>query len=175
MGFGKDGKGVIIYESRSQAIGVLGANAGILVGTKLATTDNFRMLKGEVTAILSGLTAAEGQGLLFGIADGDLTLVEIEEALDLNGPLDMGDLVIAEQAGRPVFVLGVYEIMEVASTQGLFRDKLTGAPMITHKTRWTFRDASKGWNYFVYSPGAAFTTGATVKIHAKSFGVWVNA
>ncbi len=38
--------------------------------------------------------------------------------------------------------------------------------------RWTF-SRTKSWNFFVYNLGAAITTGATVIIKAKSFGVWV--
>ncbi len=36
MGFGKDGKGVIIRESKAQALGGLGAGVPILIGAQLA-------------------------------------------------------------------------------------------------------------------------------------------
>lgn len=174
MGFGKDNKGAIVYESRGQALAALGANAAILIGTKLATTDDFRMLKAEVVASISGLTAGEGEGLAFGLADGDLSVTEVEEALDLNGPLARDDIVITEQAQRPVFLLGSYNPSSSGSTAGEFADKMSGAPFIIGKPRWTFHNNGKGWNWFVYNTGQALTTGSTVKIHAKNFGVWLE-
>ncbi len=95
MGFGKDGKGVIIREGRAQAIGALAAATGFLIATKLATLERFRMLKSEVFASIIGLTGGEGTGLVFGLADGDLTLAEIEEAIELGGPLGPNDIVVA--------------------------------------------------------------------------------
>ncbi len=55
MGFGKDGLGVIIIEARLQAIGTLAQNTGILIGTKLATLERFRMLKSQIVATLRGV------------------------------------------------------------------------------------------------------------------------
>ncbi len=57
MGFGKDKKGSILMESRSQALGALAADAGILIGTKLALTEDFRMLKSNVHAMVMNSVA----------------------------------------------------------------------------------------------------------------------
>ncbi len=49
MGFGKDGKGVIIRDDPTEALGTLGAKDVIVVVTgKTQITTHFRMIKTEV-------------------------------------------------------------------------------------------------------------------------------
>ncbi len=174
MGFGKDGKGVIITELRSQAIGTLAAATALLIGTKLATVERFRMLKTECNALIFGTIAAtEFGGMLLGIADGDLTVAEIEEQIEANGPLGPNDVVLSEQAMRPVFIVGAIDIGPAANnTVIMFRDVQSNAPQIRATPRWTFA-RTKSWNWFLYNSGEAPTTGASVRVTAKNFGVWV--
>ncbi len=173
MGFGKDGKGAIVVEQRSQALGALGALTGIIVGTKLALIDDFRYLKGEILAGCVDLQSGEGDNLILGIADGNLTLAEIEAALETNGPLSKQDPVGADVAERPVFILGVMH-HSTDSFYQRFYDAKTGAPMIQGKPRWTF-GATSSWNYFVYNQAdVAIQTGATLLLQSKVFGVWVG-
>ncbi len=170
MGFGKDGKGVIIKESRTQALGALANSAGILIGTKLATLERFRMLKTEVMASIVSLTSGEGSGLWMGLADGDLSLAEIEAAIESNGPLGPNDSVQEAIADRFIMILGAGDI-EVA-TEYLFHNH-NGGHLMTATPRWTFA-RTKSWNWFVYNQGTVLTTGATVNIKVKDFGVWVT-
>ncbi len=175
MGFGKDGKGVIIVEGRSQALGTLASSAGILIGTKLAILERFRMLKAEITARVSGLTVGEIHGSRLYLADGDLTLVEIEAQIESNGPLGPNEIAPADIAERPVFLAGVFE--ENGAGGGtpiaLCKDKETNAPVVMLNPKWTFA-RTKSWNWVLYNAtGSAFTTGASVSILAKEFGVWV--
>ncbi len=170
MGFGKDGKGVIIRESRNQALGALANSAGILIGTPTATLERYRMIKLELNASITSLTSGEGSGLKIGIADGDLTLAEIEEALETNGPLGPNDTVQAAIAERMIILLGTIDFE--TGTVGVFENEQGGHQM--DKTiRWTFA-RTKGWNFFVYNMGGALTTGPNVRIVVKSFGVWVT-
>lgn len=170
MGFGKDGKGSIVREFRTQALGALASNAGILIGTKLGLLERFRVLKYELWAALTGLTSGEGTGLIIGIADGDFTLVEIEGALESNGPLGPNDTVIAAAVERFVILLGAVD--RETGTEAIFENN-TGGHMMEKNLRWTF-SRTKSWNLFVYNLGAALTTGATVDIRGKAFGVWVT-
>ncbi len=169
MGFGKDGKGVIIRESRNQALGALAASAAIIVGTNLAILERFRMLKSEIWASITGLTSTEGTGLLFGLADGDLALAEIEIAIENNGPLGPNDdsAVLSE---RPVWLIGAVD--RETGQEAIFENE-EGGHMLVVKPRWTFA-RTKSWNWFVYNHGAAITTGATIEIRVKEFGVWVT-
>ncbi len=170
MGFGKDGKGIIIREQRNQALGALSQSAGIIIGTNLATLERYRMLRCEMIATVIGLTTGEGTGLLFGLADGDLTLAEIEAAIETNAPVGPNDTIGAEVAQRPVWFMGAVD--RETGTEAIFENE-NGGHMLVIKPRWTFA-RTKSWNFFVYNLGAAITTGATVSIRDKLFGVWVT-
>lgn len=167
MGFGKDGKGVIIYEGQSQALTTLAAGSVIKIGTPLAITEDFRMIKSEILATLEGLTANEGP-FDFGLADNELSTAEIQATLDTDGPLDSNDYAAKETAERPVFLIGRFA---GESSNNTNLDKNTGK--INHVTRWTFKN-DDGWCFWIRNAGpAALTTGATVRLLAKHFGVWV--
>ncbi len=171
MGFGKDGKGVIMRETRSQTIGTLAAQSGLIIGTNIPTLERFRMLKTEVLAAITGLTAGEEQGLYIGLADGDLDLAEIEAAIELDGPLGPNDSVTESIAERWQQWLGSAHA-DALETECIFLNA-EGGYMLNATPRWTFA-RTKSWNWFLYNLGAAFTTGATVHIRCKNFGVWVT-
>ncbi len=171
MGFGKDGKGVIIRESRSNVLGALAQGVGVQIDTKLATLERYRMLRGEVYAVVTGLTSGEGTGLLLVLADGDLTLTEVDEAIDsANGPLGPNESVQEAIADRPVWFIGAVD--RETGSEAIFENEQGGHMMVV-KPRWTFA-RTKSWNWIVYNLGAILTTGATVHIRTKSFGVWVT-
>ena len=172
MGFGKDGKGVIITETRPQALGSLGGSSGILVGTNLATLERFRMLKSEVSLACSNVVGDEANNLGLYLVDGDLTLAEAEEAIETNGPLGPNDAIGAARAMRAVFrvegqvdMAGAEPISGGAVNNGILQGSIN--------PRWTF-SRTKSWNWMIYNKGASMTTGATGTIHAKNFGVWVT-
>lgn len=169
MGFGKDGLGVIIRESRNTTLGTLANSTGLFIGTKLATLERFRMLKTEVFASVTALSSGDGTGLYFGLADGDLTLAEVEAAIEANGPLGPNDPIAEEISERPVWIFGA--LSHELSTEAIFHN-MEGGDIMVGKPRWTFA-RTKSWNWFVYNMGAAPTTGATIRMRSKSFGVWV--
>ncbi len=169
MGFGKDGKGVILRESRSQALGTLAANTALFIGTKLAMLERFRMLKAEMMATVVGLTGGEGTGLYMGLCDGDLSITELEQAIEGNGPLGPNDIVPMNIAERPTWWLGATD-HEIA-TEAVFHNQ-QGGPNMEVMPRWTFA-RTKSWNWFVYNFGTVLTAGSTVTIRVKDFGVWV--
>ncbi len=170
MGFGKDGKGVIIRESRTQALGNLGLNTGIIIGTKLVTLERFRMLRTEIWATVTTLTTGEGTGLIFGLADGQFSLAEIEAAIEADGPFGPNDTIIEDIADRPVWFSGMVD-RETGVDAAFENDN--GGHMMVLKPRWTFA-RTKSWNFFVYNLAPAITTGASVNFRSKSFGVWVT-
>ncbi len=171
MGFGKDGKGVIIRETRAHSVGAL-AQVVTLLDTKLATLERFRMLKNETVATIVGVTAGEGVGLYLGLADGDFTAAEIEAAIESNGPLGPNAAPEEELAERFMMWLGAADFVEDAATEALFLNE-KGGYLMTSIPRWTF-SRTKSWNFFLYNIGVALTTGATLNLRSKSFGVWVT-
>ncbi len=174
MGFGKDQKGTIVYETRSQSLGTLGAGTSIIVGTKLAITDGYRMLKSQVKAVIDGLTATESKGFSFYLAHGDLSITEIDEAIELNGPLGRQAVVETERSMRPVFLVGAAGQQHPSALEAVILDLMTGAPVCTTKPRWTW-DKDTGWNWVVRNTsGSNLTTGATCRLEAKSWGIWLE-
>ncbi len=170
MGFGKDDLGKIILEKRTQALGAFANEAGIIIGTKLVTLERFRIIKAELYAAITGLTTGEGTGLLIGLADGDLSLTEIEEAIENNGPLGPNDQVLEARADRFTKWFGAVD--RETGDHALFEND-DGGHMMAKTIRWTMA-RTKSWNWFVYNLGPVLTTGATVNIRSKLFGVWVT-
>ncbi len=172
MGFGKDGKGAMIRENNSLSIGTLAA-ADLISMASIAVTEDFRILKTEVMAHVEGLTAGEGIGLILGIADAELTDAEIEEALEVNGPLDRNDRLNFERVTRPVWPIAALEIVDSGGLAQRFIG-LNGGPTIEWKKRWTF-SSPEGFEFWLYNDaGTPLTTGATLKVLATHYGVWVT-
>ncbi len=164
MGFGKDGKGVIIKENNGIALGTLAQQTAILLPA-IAVTEDFRMLKAEIHAMLNAATTGEASLLVMGLADAELSLAEVEEAFELNGPLDRNDNVNRERAERPVWILGGLGDFGETDIRAFYE----------WKKRWTF-SSPEGWNLFVYnqSSSASLTTGSTIRVLATYYGVWVT-
>ncbi len=172
MGFGKDGKGEIITETKQQALGTLGNVTAITVATPLVMAEDFRIIKTEMAALVTGLTTAEGQGLMIGIANGALTVAQIAEAISAQGPLNRNDRARQEFAMRFVKLLATIAGGDNASTVKRF-ENAEGGGMISETIRWTF-SSPEGWQFFVWNNGVALTTGSSVRLQAKHFGVWVT-
>ncbi len=172
MGFGKDGKGAIIRENASQAIGALAAGGVIKIDTDLALEEDFRVLKQEIICQVHGLTAGQGKGMILGLADNELTTTEIGECIGVNGPNDRNDRLKVEQAERMVRLIGAIHSDELTNgTKVQFVDE---GRIIKIKPRWTFSNV-EGWTFFIYNrDGAEITTGATCRINVTNYGVWVT-
>lgn len=169
MPFGKNNKGIIIKESLSQAIGALAASTGIRITPQIGVEEDFRILKSEINAFIKGINSNnDGNRLLLGIADGELSLAEIEEAIELNGPKDRNDRVADEQATRPAWIIGRFRQDGVATVAYLDRK---------FKQPWTFSD-TEGWAFFIYNMDGSTaidnTNTPTLYLRAKHYGVWVQ-
>ncbi len=171
MGFGKDGKGVIMRESRQQAIGTLAAQTALIIGTNLPTLERYRMIKAELIASITQVATGELGSVYIGLADGDYTVAEIEAAIEASGPLGPNDQIAEELSERFVMILG-HTPSNAGNTPLAFVNE-TGGGVMKETIRWTFA-RTKSWNWFVYNFGEAPTTGSTVQIRVKSFGVWVT-
>lgn len=167
MGFGKDGKGVIMRNADSITLGALASGAAVKQGTPLAIEEDFRMLKYDVWLQIEG-TIQSDEGWLIGIADNELSVTEIAEAIVVDGPLDRNDRLKEEQATRPVFVLG--SMPQV----GQGNHNVGHWAHIEGTLRWSFSDA-EGFTLFAFNAsGVPLTTGAVIKVIAKYYGVWIQ-
>ncbi len=172
MGFGKDGKGAILRDTVAISAGTLAQGVAV-IGGGLGLQEDFRILKTEVVAGIVAMTEGQGQGLLLGIANGDLTIAQIAECLDANGPIGPSDRLQTERTERSCHVVGVLNPSTDNVTAELFKDKHTGAPFIVDKFPWTYSD-DDSWQWFVFNPSpSGLTTGATVYINGLHYRVWV--
>ncbi len=165
--------GVIIREEvQALALLTLGAGAAILFGSiKGNLTEDFRMLKIVIASHISGLASDQGHGLLLGIANADLTALEIAACLGTDGPLDRNDRILKETAERFCTIIGSFIVTTVG--EGSFMSE-AGGPVIVAKPRWTFSNP-EAWTFFIYNnTGAALTTGALASFLATHYGVWVT-
>ncbi len=174
MGFGKDGMGVILAEAPTEPLLTLAANTGlILSGNEIGTAllERFRIIKSEITGSVQDATGAVGDGPLeLFMIDGDLTLAEFEEAIETVGPVGPNDTVRAEQASRWYKSFGLLSFTTEQNHAGYM---LALGAVVERTIRWTFARA-KGWQWVIYNHGTALTTGSTVKLQCKHFGVWVT-
>ncbi len=173
MGFGKDGKGQILYESaiNTGSIGALASKDVVEFGGSYheVLEEDFRMLKCEYKLGLEptpNITISEGP-ILVGLAAGNLQAADIEEALEAV-PINRGDILL-ERTMRPVWPLEIFALAD---------PDIGNAGDLTRKgefsPRWTFQNPD-GWTWWIYNlASSALTTGNGLSIFAKFFGVWVS-
>ncbi len=180
MGFGKDGKGVIITDSDTMTLGALATNAMVKQDNPLAFTDRFRLIK--VSAIVTGRGFTVGDGpIQVGMASNSLSVAEIAEALSANGPLNRQDALLRERAERPVWRLGHFpsNAGQVTQTESLIGNAQgNGAEgVVEFAPRWTFGVVSglEGWTWWARNrSGEVLVTGVVITLECKYFGVWTD-
>ncbi len=82
MGFGKDGKGAIVKEQTTFALGALAARDVIGAASAVELDMDFRILRSDITAVAVAVTSLEGQGLILYMTEGDLTDAQIEANIE---------------------------------------------------------------------------------------------
>lgn len=169
-GFGKGGKGQILYHNSILALSALGGG-DVIAHSPYPIEEDFRVLKMEIFAHISlaGDVHLEDGPLLLGLSDGELAASEIEECLEAVA-LDANDHLNLERTHRPVWPLGYYVPGEIASAMAVFN----GGRPVTWDKRWTFSDTD-GWTFWIKNMSTSpLTTGASSVIFAKVYGVWVK-
>ncbi len=160
MGFGKDGRGEIIYDAFQVSIATLNGKTAIagLGASDDALTEKFRLVKTEGWLAVEG--TAVSTALLIGIAASEFTQAEIEAAMEtahLSPQATSG-----EASERPVFLLGAVDCQN-RSSQVVHWEKTI---------RWTFH---AGFQFFIYNISSSnATTGNLAVMQSKNFGVWVQ-
>ncbi len=173
MGFGKGGTGAILRESTTASLGVIAASTAVLVLSPINLTEDFRILKSEVHAVLNGGDAGEGEGLLFGQCNGELSVTEVTACLTANGPNDRNDRSLIELAERKVRIHGEYKFLGLTELHMQMYGP-NGAPGVVIKDPWTYSDP-EGWNWFIFNGSAAgVATGTNAGVTATHYGVWVT-
>ncbi len=177
MGFGKDGKGAIVKEQTTLTLGALAGQALAVTSSAVLLDEDFRILRSDITAVITGVTSLEGVGLILYLTEGSLASADIEANIEQNGPLRLGDQDLEEIASRWVRRVGITAGPTVNETERVFKNKYGGA-LLNIEPRWTFRRGrtanNGGWNWAVYNDGVTLTSGATARVLATHYGVWVT-
>ncbi len=177
MGFGKDGKGAIVKEQTTFALGALAGQALLGASSGVLLDSDFRILKSEITATLTGITSLEGAGLILYMSEGELSDALVEANIELDGPVSMGDKSQEEIASRWVRRIGTSPNATVNETERMMVNEYGGS-LLKLNPRWTFRrrrtTTEGGWNWNVYNDGVTLTSGTICRILATHYGVWVT-
>lgn len=179
LGFGKDGKGVIVRHASSTTIGALTSVTAIKQGTPLLLDKDFRIMKSEIH--ISIWDIPDSRPLLCGIADNELTVAEIAEVIANIGPRDPGDRDEIEISERPVWVLGWMDAGAGGVGTHDAADDGQVSRTFVHKIPWTFYAAipdgsgtERGWTIWYYNPsGVALASGRGCVEIITHYGVWV--
>jgi len=158
-------------DESSLSLGALEQGTCVKVDGVLITED-FRMLKAEISVHINGLTPLDGNNLILGIANGELTVDEIAEAIVANGPINRTQRLQQERAERNVKIVSTTDKQLSSETIARFRNKY-GGPIIELKHPWTYSN-SDGWSWFIYNRGPGLTAGGAASLLATYYGVWVT-
>jgi len=171
MGFGKDGKGQILYDILTLSISSLAANDVVSIVSDNVLVEDFRILRTDywLYANFAQTDGFEGP-IMIGMAAGGLFGAEIEEALEAR-PTDTNVYPEIEQVMRPVWPLEM-AILNFDGTNG-FTATLSQPMKGTFNPKWTMPDPG-AWRWWAHNLGVALASGGTVQIFAKHFGVWVR-
>ncbi len=168
-GIMSDNHTTILQESSGISLGTL-ADRTAIKGTAFGLTEDVVLVKSEYLVHVDDLPLDDGP-VFFGIADENLTVAEIKECLDQDGPKGPELREETEQASRPVFL-----ICQMGQGQGNSLNTIVpndGMPIVrTHK--WVYRSAT-GWNHFAFNDsGEAFATGGVLRFQAKHYVRWIG-
>ncbi len=172
MGFGKDGKGQILYETSISSLdmGALAARDAVeFVGSfNDALEEDFRILRVDYWISIRGAQAIvlEDGPIWVGFAAGNLAAGDVEGAIETI-PVNQNDLGL-ENTNRPIWPLEMFTVQD-PDTQAGDHQTIKGS----FNPKWTFNNPD-GWTWWVYNSSAfALVTGSAITINAKIFGMWV--
>lgn len=160
----------ILTEKDTITLGALADGAAIKQSTPIPITEDYRLVSSEYHMGFTGKNANEGP-IYVGLADSELSVGEIAEALNQSGPVSRSDRLKKEKAERAVFLFGVIDPAEVSGLVHSFEGE---RGCIKRTTRWTFSETTS-WCLFAYNgSGAALTTGCIIRFLAKHFGLFLS-
>ncbi len=139
-------------------LATLAADTGLVV-TNTTAEQNYKAVSLHAVWGIDILDAADGP-LLFGVADGEISLAKLEEYLEAL-ITDSLDIPQSEQVTRPVQVLGAlgHDLKTVYQKDRILLP--------------TFRE-NQGFVVWVYNGGIAMTTGSSIRMTGRFFGRWLD-
>ncbi len=130
------------------------------------------MLSSSLHGGLNAGTAGDPH-ILFGVMNADLSLAELEEFLELDGPLTPNDIPGMERASRGRVIRSIGTLDPSPGSAKATID-LQNYPLKGLEFSEAGEADSGGWDWWVYniSDTTAMTTGAEVVFQARNFVEW---
>ncbi len=130
------------------------------------------MLSSTIAGGIDG-GAASNPALAWGVMNGDLSLVELEAFLELDGPITPVLKPESEIASRGRYIrsLGTISLDTSNPNSQVF---LENVPLKGLEFSESGEGANPGWDWWVYntSSAAPLTTGATLSLQCRNFVEW---
>ncbi len=136
-------------------------------------TEDFFVISTDLSVMVNGLTAGEGEPMTVGISHGDYSAGEIGEATDVEllGPADKIQQEQADRLVRKITTLRGDGLNTQVEMKGLNRD---GGPIIRTKWRFVIENGKTPAIWIKNRSGAALTTGATLRWDGYIYGRWLH-
>ncbi len=152
----------------STAIGALATLDVLTAAISAAGADSYRLMSVNSSFSVADLASATDDSFEFGYAHSDYSAAEVEECLESQSSMDLGDKVAQEQANRLVRKVGIISSSGGVASAGLsFND---GKPVKT-RLNW-FMSIGDTLNLWVRNGSAAnYTTGSLL---VSSGDLWIK-
>lgn len=166
----RDDKLVSIVGTISNTLGALASgDASSIAGPVF--THPVHLIKGDFFAAWQALAADAEGPLLVGIAHASMTAAEIEEYLEITGPLSPEDNAAMEKASRGKFI-------RILGIIGQETDRASGEPFREFrdvKLNLSIRDDDKGFVWWTYNMDHSnpLTTGSEISVNYEILGRWL--
>lgn len=153
---------VVVNVQKQLALSTLADETVLGGGVGSAFPQSVYALSAKLTWAIRGHTAGEGP-ILVGVAHSDLEVSEIKECIDSQWSGIWGDdLIAAEQARRPVRIVGQFSGVGTEETLGDGRE-------IKTTLKFSVADGKALQIFAMNKSGAALTTGTIVECVGKFF------
>ncbi len=153
----------------AETIGITALAAGDVITGFLtnAGTDPYRLMSIDCSYSVVNLGDQIDDGQEFGVAHSDYTAAEVEECLESQAAIDLGDKVAQEQSNRLVRSIGRMSGLGATGGGRVFAD---GRPVKT-KLNWHMSTGDQLNAWIRNGSGIVYTTGAALSIQGH---VWVK-
>ncbi len=148
-------------------MGALASLTVVLGALTAQVSDKLRVISIRATYTWADIQAVIDDGLTFGLAHSDYSAAEVEECLEANTAIDLGDKVAQERANRLVREIGAISGQVDIGGGLMFND---GRPVKT-RLNWLLAAGDQLNIWVRNSSGVVWTTGSEI---VTSGEIWVK-